>query len=91
MIQSYGGSFQGFIEEFLRRYNGKGTAIQLVKMVTDTFPCFRDETWFEGKRGKFVCGYPFWPIGYDCFAEMMLASLSAYMYSQLSSGRMVSQ
>lgn len=50
--QSFGGSFQGFIDYFQRSYDGKGTALQLVQMVTDTFPSFRDETWYEGKRGK---------------------------------------
>jgi len=48
--QEFGGSFQGFIEAFQRRYNHEGTALQLVQMVTDTFPSFRDEHWFEGRR-----------------------------------------
>ena len=51
-IQEYGGSFQGFIEAFQRRYNDDGTALQLVQMVTDTFPSFRDEHWFEGRRSR---------------------------------------
>jgi hypothetical protein len=52
-IQEYGGSFQGFIEAFQRRYNDDGTALQLVQMVTDTFPSFRDEHWFEGRRSQY--------------------------------------
>jgi len=43
IIQEFGGSFQGFIEAFQRRYNYEGTGLQLVQMVTDTFPSFRDE------------------------------------------------
>lgn len=50
-LQSFGGSFQGLLEEFKRRHNGEGTALQLVQMVTDTFPSFRDETWLDGRRG----------------------------------------
>ncbi len=52
VIQEFGGSFQGFIEAFQRRYNHDGTALQLVQMVTDTFPSFRDEHWFEGRRSQ---------------------------------------
>lgn len=52
MTQGFGGSFQGFMSEFQRRYDGKGTALQLVNMVTDTFPSFRDEVWFEDRKGK---------------------------------------
>jgi Potential Queuosine, Q, salvage protein family len=50
-LQSFGGSFQGFIDEFHRRYNGEGTALELVQMVTDTFPSFRDEVYYEGQKG----------------------------------------
>ena len=51
VIQEFGGSFQGFTEAFQRRYNYDGTALQLAQMVTDTFPSFCDEHWFEGRRG----------------------------------------
>ncbi|KAA1469672.1 hypothetical protein DENSPDRAFT_816777 [Dentipellis sp. KUC8613] len=50
LCASFGGSFQGFLDEFKRRYGPEGTALQLVQMVTDTFPSFRDETWYEGRR-----------------------------------------
>ncbi|KAH8114472.1 hypothetical protein DFH11DRAFT_1688975 [Phellopilus nigrolimitatus] len=35
-----------------RKYGGPGcgTALQLVHMVTETFPSFRDETYFEGRK-----------------------------------------
>ncbi|KAH9983017.1 hypothetical protein BJV74DRAFT_852403 [Russula compacta] len=46
----FGGSFQGFVHAFQRRYNYDGTALQLAQMVTDTFPSFRDEHWLEGRR-----------------------------------------
>ncbi|KAI0269981.1 hypothetical protein BC834DRAFT_581236 [Gloeopeniophorella convolvens] len=50
MCTRFGGTFQGFIEEFQRRHNYNGTALQLVQMVTDTFPSFRDEHWLDGRR-----------------------------------------
>jgi len=50
LCADFGGSFQGFIEAFQRRYDNDGTALQLVQMVTDTFPSFRDDHWFEGRR-----------------------------------------
>ena len=52
-MQEFGGSFQGFIEAFQRRHNHDGTALQLAQMVTDTFPSFRDEHWFEGRRSQY--------------------------------------
>jgi hypothetical protein len=51
VFQSFNGSFQGFIDEFHRRYNGEGTALELVQMVIDTFPSFRDEVYYEGEKG----------------------------------------
>lgn len=50
LCNSFGGSFQGFIDEFHRRYNGEGTALELVQMVTDMFPSFRDEVYYEGQK-----------------------------------------
>ncbi|KAI9452761.1 hypothetical protein BJY52DRAFT_1291706 [Lactarius psammicola] len=50
LCAGYGGSFQGFIEAFQRRYNYDASGLQLAQMVTDTFPSFRDEHWFEGRR-----------------------------------------
>ncbi|KAF5343243.1 hypothetical protein D9758_013411 [Tetrapyrgos nigripes] len=50
LCHSYGGSFQGFLDEFHRRHAGEGTALDLVKMVTETFPSFRDEFFFEGRK-----------------------------------------
>ncbi|KAI0064123.1 hypothetical protein BV25DRAFT_1906853 [Artomyces pyxidatus] len=53
LCAGFGGSFQGFLDEFQRRHSGEGTALQLVQMVTDAFPSFRDETWLEGRRVVF--------------------------------------
>ena len=50
-LQDFGGSFQGFIEAFRRRYHDRGSTLQLVKMVADTFPSFRDEHVYDGRRG----------------------------------------
>ncbi|TDL22181.1 hypothetical protein BD410DRAFT_269849 [Rickenella mellea] len=50
LCSSFGGSFQGFLEEFQRRNNNAGTALQLVHVVTETFPSFRDETWYHGRQ-----------------------------------------
>ncbi|KAI0077847.1 hypothetical protein K474DRAFT_1642650 [Panus rudis PR-1116 ss-1] len=48
--KKYGGSFLNFFEEFQRTYKGRGTALQLVKAVTETFPSFRDESYCEGRK-----------------------------------------
>jgi hypothetical protein len=50
LCAEFGGSFQGFIEAFQRRYNYDASGLQLAQMVTDTFPSFRDEHWFEGRQ-----------------------------------------
>ncbi len=49
--QRYGGSFYGFIEAFRRRYDSRGSALQLVEMVADAFPSFRDEHIYNRQRG----------------------------------------
>ncbi|EAU85978.1 hypothetical protein CC1G_03001 [Coprinopsis cinerea okayama7 len=50
LTSSFGGSYQGFLDEFHRRHNGQGTALDLVRMVVDTFPSFRDETVYDGTK-----------------------------------------
>ncbi|CAA7262957.1 unnamed protein product [Cyclocybe aegerita] len=50
LCNSFGGSFKGFLDEFQRRYDGQGTSLDLVRMVTDTFPSFRDEVYYEGTK-----------------------------------------
>lgn len=53
LCNSFGGSFKGFIDEFHRRYHGQGSALDLVKMVTETFPSFRDQVWYQGRTVYF--------------------------------------
>ncbi|TFK70949.1 hypothetical protein BDN72DRAFT_765756 [Pluteus cervinus] len=50
LCNSFGGSYQGLIAEFQRRHDGQGTALDLVKMVTETFPSFRDEVYLNGRK-----------------------------------------
>ncbi|KAG6865127.1 hypothetical protein C0991_004968 [Blastosporella zonata] len=50
LCKDFGGSFQGFLEEFHLRHNGEGTALQLVQMVVDTFPTYRDEFVLNGEK-----------------------------------------
>ncbi|KZP18587.1 hypothetical protein FIBSPDRAFT_933362 [Athelia psychrophila] len=50
LCRDFQGSFKRFVDEFHRRTNSCGTAIQLVQMVTDTFPSFQDETWLNGRK-----------------------------------------
>ncbi|EKM51681.1 uncharacterized protein PHACADRAFT_127474 [Phanerochaete carnosa HHB-10118-sp] len=53
LCKHFGGSFQGLYEAFMERTNGRGTALQLVRMVADTFPSFQDETVYNGQRVYF--------------------------------------
>ncbi|TFK52299.1 hypothetical protein OE88DRAFT_1628428 [Heliocybe sulcata] len=50
LCKDFGGSFQNFIQDFQRRHQNRGTALQLVQMVTETFPTFRDEALFKGRK-----------------------------------------
>ncbi|KAJ7180373.1 hypothetical protein C8R43DRAFT_399187 [Mycena crocata] len=50
LCNGFGGSFLGFLDEFQRRHDGEGTALQLVQIVTETFPSFRDEVHLEGRK-----------------------------------------
>ncbi|KAF8895629.1 hypothetical protein BD779DRAFT_1500613 [Infundibulicybe gibba] len=50
LCNSFGGSYKGLMEEFQRRQNNEGTALELVQLITDTFPSFRDEFYFEGRK-----------------------------------------
>ncbi|CDO77602.1 hypothetical protein BN946_scf184936.g27 [Trametes cinnabarina] len=50
LCENFGGSFCGFVQAFRERYHDRGSALQLVKMVTDTFPSFRDEVVYQGRR-----------------------------------------
>ncbi|KAK7061963.1 Queuosine salvage protein [Favolaschia claudopus] len=50
LCHGFGGSFQGFLDEFQRQHNNEGTALQLVQKVVETFPSFKDEVFFEGRK-----------------------------------------
>ncbi|KAL0579894.1 hypothetical protein V5O48_002141 [Marasmius crinis-equi] len=50
LTNGFGGSYQGLLDEFQRRHDGQGTAIDLVKLVVDSFPSFRDEVYLEGRK-----------------------------------------
>ncbi|KAG6872017.1 hypothetical protein C0995_013895 [Termitomyces sp. Mi166 len=50
LCKNFDGSFQGFLDEFHRRHNGEGTALQLVQMVVETFPTYRDEFIVHGRK-----------------------------------------
>ncbi|KAI0827735.1 hypothetical protein BC628DRAFT_1535128 [Trametes gibbosa] len=50
LCEKFDGSFHGFVNAFRKRHNDCGTTLQLVKMVTDSFSSFRDETIYQGRR-----------------------------------------
>ncbi|KAK7690226.1 hypothetical protein QCA50_006879 [Cerrena zonata] len=50
LTTQFSGSFQNFFDEFQIRHDGRGSSLQLVKMVATTFPSFRDETIYGGRR-----------------------------------------
>ncbi|KAJ3491692.1 hypothetical protein NLI96_g502 [Meripilus lineatus] len=52
LTTQYRGSFQTFLNTLQEEHQGRATALHLVKKVTDTFPSFRDEVSFEGRRGE---------------------------------------
>ncbi|KAF8555749.1 hypothetical protein OG21DRAFT_1567225 [Imleria badia] len=50
LCQNFGGSYAGFLDVFQASRRGRGTALELVQTVADTFPCFRDERTLGGHR-----------------------------------------
>lgn len=52
LCMKFGGTFKGFYEAFVRRFEGRGTALQMVQMVTESFPSFRDEVELDGRKGE---------------------------------------
>ncbi|KAF8843371.1 hypothetical protein BDN67DRAFT_897406 [Paxillus ammoniavirescens] len=49
LCNDFGGSYLGFLNAFQNSLKGRGTALELVQMVTDEFPSFRDERWVNGR------------------------------------------
>lgn len=43
------------MDAFDQRFNGQGSALQLVKMIAETFPSFRDEVMYNGRKGAVGC------------------------------------
>ncbi|KAF9220890.1 hypothetical protein BS17DRAFT_712960 [Gyrodon lividus] len=50
LCNDFGESYLGFLNAFQKSRKGQGTALELVQMVTDAFPSFRDERWVNGQR-----------------------------------------
>ncbi|PPQ92854.1 hypothetical protein CVT25_004342 [Psilocybe cyanescens] len=50
LCNGYGGSFKGFLDEFQRQHDGRGTSLDLASMVANIFPAFRDEVYYEGTK-----------------------------------------
>ncbi|KAF9515305.1 hypothetical protein BS47DRAFT_1341993 [Hydnum rufescens UP504] len=67
MREDFSGSFQSFVEHFVSRYEGKGTSLQIVQMVVETFPPFQDQFIFKGQQ---VC---FWKRAQILIAETWAA------------------
>jgi len=53
LCKRFGGSFQGLLNEFMKAHEGQGSALQLVEMITEVFPSFRDEAQFQGRTVVF--------------------------------------
>ncbi|KAF8527574.1 hypothetical protein BU17DRAFT_73969 [Hysterangium stoloniferum] len=53
LVSKFGGSYAGLLSYFLVKYSGEGTALQLVQMMVDFFPSFRDEAKFRGRKVQF--------------------------------------
>ncbi|KAL4081251.1 hypothetical protein J3A83DRAFT_4083856 [Scleroderma citrinum] len=50
LCTEFGGSYLGFLDAFHKKHCGRGTALDLARMVTETFPSFRDERCLNGRR-----------------------------------------
>lgn len=53
LCNDFSGSYLGLLESFHNQNFGQGTALDLARMVTNTFPSFRDEQWFNGRKVLF--------------------------------------
>lgn len=50
--QKFGGSYAALLTHFNVKYFNEGTALQLVQMIVEEFPPFRDESLLEGRKGE---------------------------------------
>lgn len=51
-FKKFNGSYERLLAQFISHYSGRGTALQLVRLITNEFPAFRDEASFKGKRSE---------------------------------------
>ncbi|KAI6008997.1 hypothetical protein BKA83DRAFT_679314 [Pisolithus microcarpus] len=73
LCNDFSGSYLGLLESFHNQNFGQGTALDLARMVTNTFPSFRDEQWFNGRKvaetwaafypENSACSHPIFPNG----------------------------
>ncbi|KAG9036427.1 hypothetical protein FRB95_008968 [Tulasnella sp. JGI-2019a] len=49
LLERFGGSFSGLLKSWKAIHGVNRTALQLVKMVTDAFPSFRDQSFHKGR------------------------------------------
>jgi hypothetical protein len=52
LLKDYGGSYYGLLERWQSRYGNQGTALQLVQMIVEAFPSFRDQASYMGRTGQ---------------------------------------
>ncbi|OAX44344.1 hypothetical protein K503DRAFT_450378 [Rhizopogon vinicolor AM-OR11-026] len=50
LCNDFGGSYLGLLEAFQTKYENQGTALDLARFVTDSFPSYRDERLFNGRQ-----------------------------------------
>ncbi|KAF8585090.1 hypothetical protein K439DRAFT_1632912 [Ramaria rubella] len=50
LVSKFGGSYAGLLSHFIAKYSNQGTALQLVEMIVEEFPPFRDEALLEGRK-----------------------------------------
>ncbi|KAF8514785.1 hypothetical protein JB92DRAFT_2718831 [Gautieria morchelliformis] len=50
LVSKYGGSYAGLLAHFNAKYSNQGTALQLVQMIVEEFPPFRDESSLNGRK-----------------------------------------
>lgn len=66
--QKFGGSFEGLLQVYHTQTNNHGTALGLVKFITEIFPSFRDEV--DNYNGVHLY---FWKRAQICVAELWAA------------------
>lgn len=52
LLDRFTGSFSGLMDAWKETFGADRTALQLVRMVTDTFPFFKDQAICNGRPGQ---------------------------------------